>query len=293
MFQGSMVALVTPMHASGEVDYSAMGRLVDWHLQEGTDAFVILGSTGESIALSDTERAAVLDFCLKRVDGKKPVIVGTGHSATAKALEYTQAALHAGADAALLAMPAYNRPPQEGLYRHCAMVADTVPLPIILYNVPSRTACDLLPETLARLVDRSNIVGLKDATGSLERMKQNQALCGEAITYFSGDDPSALAFMREGGKGVISITSNIAPKWMHEMCDLALQGDFVAAQKIDERLASLHTLMCIESNPIPVKWSLAELNRIEPHVRLPLVPLSEPREPILREALKVLREFNK
>lgn len=288
MFQGSIVALVTPMQSNGAIDYSGLGHLIDWHLQNETDAFVILGSTGESICLTDEERQAVLSFSVERIAGRKPVIAGTGHSSTAKAIEYTKLAMQAGADACLLAMPAYNRPPQEGLYRHCLSLSEAVPLPIILYNVPTRTACDLLPETLARLVDRSNIVGIKDATGSLERLSAMQQSCGDKITYFSGDDPSALAFMRAGGKGVISVTSNIAPKLMHLLCEKALAGDFSGAGEIDAKLAALHVLMCVESNPIPVKWSLAELGHIEPHVRLPLVPLSEANHEKLRNALKVL-----
>lgn len=288
MFQGSIVALVTPMNEDGSLDFAGLKRLIDWHIENNTDAFVFLGSTGEGICLDDMERRELLSVAVAHVNGRKPVIVGTGHASTIKTIELTKQAMTEGADACLVVTPYYNRPPQEGLYRHYAALSEAVPLPIILYNVPTRTASDLMPETVARLADIANIVGIKDATGKLERLQEMQERCGDKVTYYSGDDPTALDFMMQGGKGVISITSNIAPRLMYELCVAALQKDHDAAKKIDAKLADLHKLMCVESNPIPVKWSLEQLKLISSTVRSPLVPLSAANQTRLAEALKIL-----
>ncbi|MBI5447779.1 MAG: 4-hydroxy-tetrahydrodipicolinate synthase [Gammaproteobacteria bacterium] len=289
MFRGSIVALVTPMTEDGAIDFNGLKCLIDWHIENDTDAFVLLGSTGEGICLTEHERRDVLATALAHINGRKPVMAGTGASSTAQTIELTRQAMSEGVDACLVVAPAYNRPPQEGLYRHYAALAEAVPLPIILYNVPSRTACDLLPETVARLAKIANIVGIKDATGHLARLKEMQACCKDSLSYFSGDDPTALEFMMQGGRGVISITANIAPKWMHELCEAALQGEAEKAKIIDNKLADLHKLMCIEPNPIPVKWALSQLGFILPVLRLPLVPLSLAQQPRIAEALKILQ----
>ena len=289
MFHGSLVALVTPMHADGSLDFDGLKRLIDWHIENDTDAFVLLGSTGEGVCLEESERRALLAVAVAHINGRKPVIAGTGSQSTAKTIALTKQAMAEGVEACLVVTPYYNRPPQEGLYRHYASLAEAVPLPIILYNVPLRTACDLLPETVQRLCAISNVVGIKDATGKLERLQAMQMLCGKQLTYYSGDDPTALEFMKRGGRGVISITANIAPKLMHDLCNAALAGRYEEAEKINDFLAALHVLMCIESNPIPVKWSLGVLNLITPSLRLPLVPLSVQHHECLRAALKILQ----
>ena len=289
MFHGSLVALVTPMHEDGSLDFDGLKRLIDWHIANDTDAFVLLGSTGEGVCLEESERRALLAVAVAHINGRKPVIAGTGSQSTAKTIALTKQAMAEGVEACLVVTPYYNRPPQEGLYRHYASLAEAVPLPIILYNVPSRTACDLLPETVQRLCAIGNIVGIKDATGKLERLQAMQTLCGNQLTYYSGDDSTALEFIKRGGRGVISITANIAPKQMHDLCSAALVGRDEEAKKIDDLLAVLHVLMCVESNPIPVKWALGVLNLITPSLRLPLVPLSVPHHDRLRAALKILQ----
>lgn len=287
MFHGSIVAIVTPMTEQGALDYNAFRTLIDWHLAEGTDAFVFLGSTGEGVCLDEKERSEMLAVALSQVDGRKPVIAGTGSQSTAKTIELTKQAAAQGVDACLVVTPYYNRPPQEGLYRHYASLSDAVPLPIILYNVPTRTAVDLLPETVERLAKMSNIVGIKDATGKLERLHEMRQRCGEAISYYSGDDSSALEFIKQGGQGVISVTTNVAPKLMHELCAAALAKNYDLAAKIDAKLADLHKLLCIESNPIPTKWVLSQVMNKLPSgtLRLPLVSLSAQHHDVLRAAI--------
>lgn len=288
MFKGSIVALVTPMHENGSLDFAALKRLIDWHVENDTDAFVFLGSTGEGVCLEEHERRELLQVAVEHVNGRKPVIAGTGSQSTAKTIELTKQAAAAGVDGCLVVTPYYNRPPQEGLYRHFSALSNSTQLPIILYNVPTRTACDLLPETVARLADANNIVGIKDATGNLERLQDMRQRCGDKISYYSGDDPTALEFMRLGGQGVISITSNVAPKLMHELCEAVLSNKYEIAKQIDDKLADLHVLMCVESNPIPVKWSLNLMKLISGGLRLPLVPLSEKHHERLRSALNIL-----
>ncbi|OGT23362.1 MAG: 4-hydroxy-tetrahydrodipicolinate synthase [Gammaproteobacteria bacterium RIFCSPLOWO2_02_FULL_38_11] len=287
MFQGSIVALVSPMKEGGELDYAALKRLIDWHIENDTDAFVFLGSTGEGICFEEEERAKFLEIAITHVNKRKPVIAGTGAASTAKTIMLTRQAMQAGVDACLVVTPYYNKPPQEGLYRHFCSVSEALPLPLILYNVPSRTACDLLPETVARLSKVTNIVGIKDATGKLERLQTMLDLCGNKINYYSGDDPTALDFMLSGGQGVISITSNIAPKKMQQLCDAALKNKKDEAKKIDDELAQLHKLLCIESNPIPTKWCLSEMGLIPPGLRLPLIALSESHHARLKSALEM------
>jgi len=284
-FQGNMVALVTPMHPNGAIDFEALERLVEWHLEEGTDGLVVLGTTGESPTINDAERVQVIDRVIKSVRERTPVIVGTGTNATTTTIAYTKAALEAGADACLLVTPYYNKPTQEGLFQHYCAVAKAVPIPQILYNVPGRTGCDLLPETAARIAEAApNVVALKDATGKLERLAEYKAL-GCKLLLLSGDDSSEMEFMLGGGHGVISVTANVAPKLMTALCRAAMKGQRKEAEAINAKLIKLHTDLFVEPNPIPVKWILAEMGMIQSGIRLPLTALSESYHARLREAL--------
>ncbi len=286
MFHGSMVAIVTPMAEDGSVQRDALADLIEWHVENGTDAIVPVGTTGESATLSHAEHCELIRFVVDRVAGRLPVIAGTGANATTEAIELTRCAMEAGADAALLVTPYYNKPTQEGLYLHYRAVAEAVPMPQILYNVPGRTACDMLPETVARLSHVANIVGIKEASGSLERVRDILDRCDGRLDVYSGDDALAREVILAGGKGVISVTANVAPRQMHEMCAAALAGDAGPAAEIDQRLAPLHRDLFLESNPIPVKWALFEMGRIGPGIRLPLTPLSECYRESLRESLR-------
>jgi len=275
MFHGSIVALVTPMHADGSVDFEGLARLVEFHVENKTDAIVSMGTTGESATLDDEEHIQVMRRTVELVNGRVPVIAGTGSNCTREATQLTRAAMEVGADACLLVTPYYNKPTQEGLYQHYKSVAEAVAIPQILYNVPGRTAVDLLPETVARLAAISNIVGIKEATGDLQRVKTLLSLCGEQLDLYSGDDATAREFMLLGGKGNISVTANIVPKAMHDMCAAALAGDAALAAELDGPLQGLHNNLFLEANPIPVKWAVARMGLIEPNIRLPLTALSE------------------
>jgi 4-hydroxy-tetrahydrodipicolinate synthase len=286
MFQGSMVALVTPMAEDGRVDYEALEKLVEWHIAEGTDAIVAVGTTGESATLEVPEHLQVVEHCIRVAAGRIPVIAGTGSNNTAHAIEMTRRAQALGANAALLVVPYYNKPTQEGLYRHFSAIADAVSLPVILYNVPSRTVTDMLPETVGRLATVKNIVGIKEATGKLERVESIRKLCGEEFLLISGDDATAMEFMLAGGCGVISVTANVAPRLMHEMCVAARAGNRRTAEQCDRRLAPLHRDLFVETSPIPVKWALAQMGLVPPGIRLPLTPLSPACFDTVRAALK-------
>jgi len=286
MFHGSMVALVTPMREDGAVDEEALERLVEFHVEQGTDAIVSVGTTGESATLDEPEHCRVIRRTVEFARGRIPVIGGTGSNSTAEAIRLTRCAMEAGVDACLLVTPYYNKPTQEGMYLHFRTIAEAVPVPQILYNVPGRTAVDLLPETVGRLAEISNIVGLKEATGDLDRLEALRERCGEQIDLYSGDDATACEFMLRGGKGVISVTANVAPQAMHALCAAALRGDREAAEAIDARLAALHRDLFVESNPIPVKWAVQEMGLIGPGIRLPLTPLSEAFRPRVREAMR-------
>ncbi|MEO7557726.1 MAG: 4-hydroxy-tetrahydrodipicolinate synthase [Gammaproteobacteria bacterium] len=288
MFHGSMVALVTPMYADGGLDEASLGALIEFHLENGTDAIVAVGTTGESATLDEREHCAVIRQVVEFVRGRVPVIAGTGANSTSEAITLTRCAMQAGADACLLVTPYYNKPTQEGLYLHYQAIAAAVPIPQILYNVPARTACDLLPETVQRLAAIPNIIGIKEATGNLERVREILLRCGDTIRVYAGDDSTALEVMMMGGKGVISVTANIAPRLMHDMCVAALQGDRIKAQAINDRLAALHRDLFIESNPIPVKWALHQMGLIPPGIRLPLTPLSEAGQVQVRQAMQHL-----
>ena len=285
MFHGSMVALVTPMAEDGALDYDALARLVEFHIANGTDAIVAVGTTGESATLDFDEHIDVVHRTVDLVRGRLPVIAGTGGNSTSEALHLTRSAMEVGADACILVTPYYNKPTQEGLYRHYKLIAEAVPIPQILYNVPGRTACDMLPETVDRLADIPNIIGIKEAS-TLERMQTLVARCGDRMDVYSGEDGIAAEAMLGGVKGVISVTANVAPKLMHELCAAALAGDRVAAERIDSRLAALHKALFLESNPIPVKWALAQLELIATGIRLPLTPLSERFHADVRQAME-------
>ena len=286
MFHGSMVALVTPMHADGGLDWEALERLVEFHVENGTDAIVAVGTTGESATLDEAEHCQVIRFVVERVRGRLPVIAGTGSNSTREAIDLTRCAMEAGADACLLVTPYYNKPTQRGLYEHYKAVAEAVPIPQILYNVPGRTACDLLPETVEALSRLPNIVGIKEASGNLERPRELIARCGERLDVYSGDDALALDVVAAGGKGVISVTANVAPKPMHEALAAALAGDLEQARRINRPLEALHRDLFLEANPIPVKWALVEMGLIEPGIRLPLTPLSPRYHEPLRQAMR-------
>lgn len=285
MFQGSLVAIVTPMLADGSLDEEALARLIEFHIEAGTDAIVAAGTTGESPTLETTEHVAYLERVIELVAGRIPVIVGTGSNSTAQTMSLTRRAAELGADASLLVVPYYNKPTQEGLYRHFRAIAEAVPIPHILYNVPGRTVCDLLPETVGRLARISNIVGIKEASADLSRVAALRELCGADFDLLSGDDATAREFILKGGQGVISVTANVAPAAMHAMCAAALKGDRAGAEAIDDKLAGLHRALFVESNPIPVKWALAEMGLCEPGIRLPLTPLASAHQEPVRAAM--------
>ena len=286
MFRGSMVALVTPMREDGSVDFDSLARLVEFHIQNGTSAIVAVGTTGESATLDEHEHCDVIRRTVQMVAKRIPVIAGTGANSTTEAITLTRCALQAGADACLLVTPYYNKPTQEGLYLHHKKVAEEVPIPQILYNVPSRTACDMLPETVARLSKISNIIGIKEATGKLERLHQIKELCGENFDIYGGDDATGTEFMLQGGHGVISVTNNVAPKQMAAMCMAALTGDRQRALELNAPLTGLHDKLFVEANPIPVKWVLEKMGLITGGIRLPLTPLSIQYHEELRVAMK-------
>jgi len=286
MFQGSMVALVTPMLANGDVDFPRLGDLVDWHVDSGTDAIVAVGTTGESATLDFSEHCDVIRFVVDRVAKRIPVIAGTGANSTNEALELGKCAKAAGADASLVVTPYYNKPTQEGLYQHYKFLAEHVDLPIILYNVPGRTAVDMLPETVERLATLSGIIGIKEATGNLDRISELVKRCGDTFAVYSGDDDLALECTTRGAKGVISVTANVAPKRMHEIFAAALSGNIEEARQLNATLEALHADLFLESNPIPVKWALEAMGKIEGGIRLPLTRFSEKFQEKLRSTLK-------
>lgn len=286
MIQGSLVALVTPMFPDGSIDYDSLYRLLDWHIAQGTNGIVSMGTTGESATLNEDEHCDVIAKTVAHVAGRVPVIAGTGANSTSEAISLTQCARSAGADAALLVTPYYNKPTQEGLYLHYKKVAETVDLPQFLYNVPGRTACDMLPETVGRLSGVPNIVGVKEATAELQRVAEIRALTGEDFAIYSGDDATTREFILLGGNGTISVTANVAPGLMQRMCAAALAGDAELAKQLDEQLAKLHVDLFLEANPIPVKWALAEMGKIQNGIRLPLTELSGQYQVRLRETLR-------
>jgi 4-hydroxy-tetrahydrodipicolinate synthase len=275
MIQGSIVALVTPMDEQGAVDKVSLRKLVEFHIAQGTDALVAVGTTGESATLDEAEHCDVIKTVVEYVAGRIPVIAGTGANSTTEAIALTRSAKAVGADACLLVTPYYNKPTQEGLYLHHKAVADSVDIPQILYNVPGRTGCDMLPATIGRLSAVPNIVGVKEATGDLSRIQQIRAVCPEDFALYTGDDASSCEFCLMGGHGSITVTGNVAPRQVHEMITAAMAGDRVTAEAIDAKLTGLHKQLFIESNPIPVKWAVAKLGLMGNGIRLPLTWLSE------------------
>jgi 4-hydroxy-tetrahydrodipicolinate synthase len=286
MFKGSIPALVTPMQADGSLDYQAWDRLLDWHAAEGTDAVVVGGTTGESPTLEPEELVELVRRAKQRVGDRMPVIAGSGTNSTAKSIELSRAAAEAGADALLAVTPYYNKPTQEGLVRHFAAIADAVEVPVILYNVPGRTACDMSCETVVHLSKHPRIAGIKEATGDLSRADSILRHARRGFLLISGDDPTAAELMKRGACGVISVTANVAPRAMHDMCAAALGGNHAQAAAINEKLMPLHLAMFVESNPIPVKWAVARLGLIGTGIRLPLTPLSERLENDVLVAIK-------
>ena len=286
MITGSLVALVTPMHANGEIDWSALKSLVEWHVAEGTHGIVVVGTTGESATLTVDEHCAVIKSVIETVNDRIPVIAGTGANSTREAIELTRLAKEAGADACLLVTPYYNKPTQEGLYQHYKAVAEAVAIPQILYNVPGRTGVDMLNSTVARLAGIPNIVGIKDATGDLVRGQELLNLVGDKMAVYSGDDGTAYELILMGAKGNISVTANVAPKAMSVVCEAALAGNAALAKALNEPLTALHNDLFVESNPIPVKWALVHMGRMESGIRLPLTPLAESCHDIVRAALQ-------
>jgi 4-hydroxy-tetrahydrodipicolinate synthase len=285
-FSGSIVALITPLFDDGKIDFPALAKLVDWHLQSATDALVVMGTTGESGTLEWDEHLSVVAAVVKQVNRRIPVIAGTGSSSTAKAVAMTKAVVEVGADATLCVTPYYVKPTQEGLYQHYRAVAAASDRPVILYNVPGRTCCDLQPETVARIAQICNVVGIKEATGNLERLAALKTLVADDFVLLSGDDETACEFMLRGGHGVITVTGNVAPAAFAAMCKAAIAGDRPQAEAIDTTLRGLHETLFIEPNPTPAKWACANIHGFSPFVRLPLLPLTEKNQQALRQAMQ-------
>ncbi|HEY0269263.1 MAG TPA: 4-hydroxy-tetrahydrodipicolinate synthase [Methyloradius sp.] len=285
MLQGSLVAIVTPMHADGGLDINSLRKLIDFHVEAGTDGIVIVGTTGESPTVDIDEHCLLIKTTIEQVAGRVPVIAGTGANSTREAIELTQKAKTLGADACLLVAPYYNKPTQEGLYQHYRAVAEAVDIPQILYNVPGRTGCDIINDTVLRLAAIPNIIGIKDATGNIERGTDLLLRAPKDFLIYSGDDASGLALLLLGAHGVISVTANVAPKLMHEMVAAAMAGKVQEARVINGKLFALHQKLFVEANPIPVKWVLHEMGLIGPGIRLPLVTLSSQHHDTLRNAI--------
>jgi 4-hydroxy-tetrahydrodipicolinate synthase len=286
MIRGSLVALVTPMHADGSLDWKSLDALLEWHIESGTDGIVAVGTTGESATLAVDEHCEVIKRIIERVNGRVPVIAGTGANATAEAVELTRVAAELGADACLLVTPYYNKPTQEGLYQHYRHIAEAVPISQILYNVPGRTGVDMVPETVARLAEIDNIGGLKEATGDLQRAREVIDICRGKMAVYSGDDATSTELMLMGGDGTISVTANVAPALLAELSRMALAGEVEHAHALDSKLVALNAALFLESNPIPVKWALAATGRIESGLRLPLTPLAEQYHDAVRAAMR-------
>ena len=288
MITGSIVAMVTPMHEDGRVDDSSLSRLVDFHVENGTDAIVAVGTTGESATLDHDEHIDVIKAVVGAARGRLPVIGGSGANSTSEALSLTKRAKEAGVDACLLVTPYYNKPTQEGLYQHFKLIAESVSIPQILYNVPGRTACDMLPDTVVRLAELTNIAGIKEATGEIERITELKRRLADGFAIYSGEDWLSMETMLAGGHGVISVTANVAPKAMHDMCMCALSGDRAGASALDTKLQALHKGLFVESNPIPAKWALEQMSLIGPGIRLPLTRLSDGCQHVVRDAMDVV-----
>jgi len=285
MIKGSIVAIVTPMHEDGSLDLPALRALLDWHIAEGTDAVVIVGTTGESPTVSVEEHCELIKVAVDHVGGRIPVIAGTGGNSTSEAIELTAYAKRVGADASLQVVPYYNRPTQEGMYQHFKHIAEAVDLPVILYNVPGRTVADMSNDTIVRLASVPGIVGVKDATGNIARGTELLRAVPSSFAVYSGDDATAMALMFCGGHGNISVTANVAPRAMHELCVAAMMGRIADAIAINNKLIPLHNRLFVEPNPVPVKWALQQMGRMKGGIRLPLVPLGAASHDTVRNAL--------
>lgn len=288
MFHGSMVALVTPMDQAGNIDHPALEHLVEMHIAAGTTAIIVAGTTGEAATLDDKEKIALIRQVVEITNERIPVIAGTAATSTKHTIELTLAAMHQGVDACLIMTPPYIKPTQEGLYQHYKAIAQAAAIPQILYNVPSRTACDLLPVTVGRLAHISNIIGIKEATASLERLSAIFEHCDHTLDVYSGDDATAVDFILEGAKGVISVTANVVPELMQTMCKSALTHQALEAHELNKPLAPLHDALFVETNPIPVKWLLHKMGLIQNSLRLPLMPLAETKQATLLKAAQNL-----
>ncbi|HET7832680.1 MAG TPA: 4-hydroxy-tetrahydrodipicolinate synthase [Gallionella sp.] len=286
MIKGSIVAIVTPMHEDGSLDLAAFRALIDFHIAEGTDAIVVVGTTGESPTVDVEEHHSLIATAVQHVAGRIPVIAGTGGNSTREAIELARFAKQAGANASLTVVPYYNKPTQEGLYQHFKAIAEAVDMPHILYNVPGRTVADMSNDTVLRLAQIPNIVGIKDATGNIERGSDLLQRAPKDFAVYSGDDASTLALLLLGAQGTISVTANVAPKLMHEMCAAALNGEVAKAREINFRLLGLHRNLFVEANPIPVKWAVARMGRIKNTLRLPLTPLSQGAQAVVEAAMR-------
>ncbi len=286
MITGSLVAIVTPMSADGRLDFPRLRSLIDWHVEQGTDGIVIVGTTGESPTVNVDEHCELIRVAVEHAAGRLPVVAGTGANSTLEAIELARFAAQAGANAHLSVVPYYNKPTQEGLYQHFRSIAEAVELPLILYNVPGRTVADLANDTVLRLAELPNVIGLKDATGSLERVCDLVARLPAGFKLYSGDDMSSAAFLMLGGHGVISVTANVAPRAMHELCTAAAAGDMASLRAINARLFALNRDLFCEANPIPVKWAVARMGLIEDGIRLPLTPLGKDFQPRVLAAMR-------
>jgi len=275
MFTGSMVAVATPMNEDGSIDYDSYESLIEFHIENKTDAIVPVGTTGESATIDHDEHCEIVSFVVNKVSKRIPVIAGTGANSTSEAIALTKYAYEAGVDGCLSVTPYYNKPTQEGLYQHYKTIAEAVPVPLIPYNVPGRTSVDMLPKTVERFLKINNIVAVKEAIGDLKRIKELVDICGSKINILSGDDLTAMEALLIGGKGVITVTGNIAPKYMHLMCKAAIEGDRKLAQEYDKKIVGLHKDLFLESNPIPTKWALHKMGLIKKGIRLPLTSFSE------------------
>jgi 4-hydroxy-tetrahydrodipicolinate synthase len=286
MITGSIVAIITPMQDDGSLDFGRFKSLIDFHINEGTDGIVVVGTTGESPTVNVDEHKELIRVAVEHSAGRIPIIAGTGGNSTVEAMELSAAAKKAGADALLSVVPYYNKPGQEGLYRHFRTIAEHVDAPLIVYNVPSRTVADIANDTVLRLAQLPNVVGIKDATGNMERCSDLMRRAPKNFAVYSGDDASCLALMLLGGHGVISVTANVAPRLMHEMCMAALSGNLAKARELNNKLLPLHQKLFVEANPIPVKWAAAQMGLVGMGIRLPLTPMAQQNQDVIKEALR-------
>lgn len=286
MIQGSLVAIVTPMHADGSLDLPGLRKLIDWHIAEGTDGIVIVGTTGESPTVSVEEHCELVRVAVEHAAKRIPIIAGTGGNSTSEAIELTQFAKEVGADASLQVVPYYNRPTQEGMYQHFKKIAESVDLPVILYNVPGRTVADMSNETILRLAQVPGVIGVKDATGNISRGIELMRMRPKDFAVYSGDDATAMALMLCGANGNISVTANIAPRDMHQLCDAAINQRVAEAVALNNKMAPLHNKLFVEPNPVPLKWAMAEIGLIPPGMRLPIVPLAQEFHDVVRAAMR-------